>query len=116
MLTTDDLAGMRATAGAALPDSCVIQTQAWVSDGGGGGTTTWTAAGTVDCRIAPLNGSERDTGDRISSHAEYVVTLPFDASVSTDSRLVINGDTFNVAAIRDRSWNVSTRVEVVKEV
>lgn len=119
MLTDSELAAIRSTASEALPGTAVIQGQAWVSDGGGGGSTAWTASGTVDCRLAPVGGSggaEGVEGNRISAEAEYVVTLPFDAEVTTDSRLVIDGATYNIEAVRDRSWNATTRVEVRREV
>ena len=116
MLTTADLTAMQTTAGSALPDSCVIQTQAWNSDGGGGGTTVWSAAGTVDCRLAPMGATEGETGGRISADAEFMVTMPHDAAVTTNSRLLVSGGTFHVAAVRDRSWELVTRAEVVREV
>jgi hypothetical protein len=118
LLTDDEIAGMRATAGAALPDTAIVQAKAFVSDGGGGGSTGWTASGTLPCRISPVTGSgsdEREAGDRISANAEFVVTLPVDAVVSTEHRLVIAGDVYNVEAVRTRSWNLTTRVEVLKE-
>ena len=113
MLTADELTQMRADAAEALPGTAIIQTQAETSDGGGGVTVAWTAAGTVDCRIAPLTGTEREMGDRISSDADYLITLPHNASVTTNSRIVAGGGTYSVEAIRDRSWNVTTRVEAV---
>lgn len=115
MLTAAEITSMRAIAGSALPGTAVISSQAFSSDGGGGGTTTWTASGTVACRIAPMSGTEREVGDRISQDADYIVTLPGTATVTTNSRMVIDGGTFNVEAIRDRSWNVTTRVEVVRQ-
>lgn len=118
MLTAAELASMRSTAGAALPDTAVIQTQAWVSDGGGGGSTTWTAAGTVDCRIAPVGGQgamEDEQGDRITADAEFVATFASDVSIDTNSRVISGGGTFNVEAIRTRSWNLTTRAELKKE-
>jgi head-tail adaptor len=116
LLTDAELTSMRATASQALPGTAVIQSQSFASDGGGGGSLTWAAGGTVDCRLAPLGGTEREIADRISSDADYIVTLPYDASVTTNSRLIINGGgTFNVEAIRDRSWHTSTRVEVVRQ-
>jgi SPP1 family predicted phage head-tail adaptor len=114
LLTTAELNSMRATAAEALPGTAVIQTFAQVSDGGGGYTETWTAAGTVDCRMAPIGGSEREMADRISADAEFVFTLPTTASVTTNSRLIHDGGTFNVEAIRDRSYEVTQRVEAVK--
>ena len=118
MFTAAELTSMRATAAEALPGTAIIQSQGWVSDGGGAGTTTWTPAGTSDCRIAPVGGQggrEEEQGDRITAHAEFIVTLPSDITVTTDDRIVIGSATYNIEAIRDRSWNLSTRVEVVEE-
>lgn len=119
LLTASELASMRSVTASALPDTCVIQTQAWASDGGGGGSQTWTTSGTLACRIAPAGGhgaGEGETGDRISADSEYVVTLPSDTSLTTNARLLTGGGTFNVEAIRERSWNLSVRAEVVKQV
>ena len=115
MLSDAELTSMRAVAATALPGTAIIRSSAYSSDGGGGGSYGWTASGTVDCRIAPIRGDEREIAERISADADYIVTLPFNAGVTTDSQLVIGGGTYNVAAIRDRSWNVTTRVEVTKE-
>lgn len=115
MLSDSDLTAMRETAEASLAGTAVIQTLTRTSDSGGGFTEGWASAGTVDCRIAPIRGDEREIGERISPDADYVITLPWDAAVTTDSRIVSNGGTFNVEAIRDRTWPVTKRVEVVKE-
>lgn len=118
MLTDAELAAIRTTAGAALPDTAVIQSKTWTSDGGGAGTSTWTASGTVDCRIAPSGidaGREGESGGRISADAEYIATLPFDANVNNNSRLVIGGTTYNIEAIRVRSWSASTICELRRD-
>lgn len=114
MLSSADLSSMRTEAARALPGTAVIYSQTSTSDGGGGGSIAWTAAGTVSCRLAPLRGDEREIADRISPDADFIVTLPVTASVTTNSRLLISGGTFNVAAIRDRDYEVTQRVEVVK--
>jgi head-tail adaptor len=115
MLSAGELAAMRETAETALPGTAVVSSLAFASDSGGEGTATWTPSGTVDCRIAPIRGTEREMGDRISADAEYVVTLPSDVTITTDSRVAISGTNYSVEAIRDRSWNLTTRVEVTKE-
>jgi SPP1 family predicted phage head-tail adaptor len=115
VLSSGDLSKMRTVAGSALPGTAVIQSQTYVSDGGGGGSVTWTAAGTVPCRIAPLGGAERLIGDRISPDADSVITLPWNASVTEGSRIVSGGGTFNVEHVRDRSWELTTRLEAKKE-
>lgn len=119
MLTTEELSGMQSVAADALPDTAIIQKQTWASDGGGGGTTTWTASGTVDCRLSPAtdeNARETADGDRISVQADYTITLPHDASITTQSRILTNGGTFNVEAIDERgTWQITKRVDCTKE-
>lgn len=116
MLTARELSQMRTVAAEALPGTAVIQTQAFTSDGGGGGSVVWSASGTVACRIGPMSGVEREKGARLSSDADFIVTLPGNATITTNSRIISAGGTFNVEAIRDRSWDLTTRVETVKEV
>ena len=115
MLTDTELSSMRATALDCLPGTAVVESQTFVSDGGGAGSLSWSASGTLACRIAPLTGTERETADRVAPYADYVITLPFDAAVDTGSRLLIDGDAYNVEAIRDRSWQTTMRVEATRE-
>lgn len=116
MLTTADLENMRATAERALPGTAVIQNGTLTTDGGGGYTEAFTprVGGTVACRVAPLTGSERETGDRITADAGYVITLPAETTVETDDRIVVAGITYNVTAVRDRSWEITRRLEAEK--
>ena len=116
MLSSGDIASMRTTAEQALPGTAVINSGTLASDGGGGYTETFTASGTVSCRVAPLTGSEREEGGRISADSQYVITLPAETVVETDYQIVADGITYNVTAVRDRSWEVTRRVEARKVV
>lgn len=116
MLSATDLASARAALEESLPDTAIIKNPSWVSDGGGGGTTTFTASGTVPCRIMPVSGNERVEGARLNADTEYLVTAPYDAAVDKDSVLEIDSRVFSVTAVGEpRSWAVSLRVEA-KEV
>lgn len=117
MLTASDLASMRETIEDSLPDTAVIKSRAWVSDGGGGGTTTYTPSGTVECRITPASVSpEAVKGERLHPDTEYVLTFPYDTAIATDSIIALDGRDYSVTAKREpRSWAVSLRVEA-KEV
>lgn len=112
LLTAADLASMRATATDALDGTAVIQTQQFVSDGGGGGTTTWTASGTVACRIAPYTQSSGEVveGDRIAEDAEIVATFPANTSIDEDAQFLSGGKTYSVVAVRERSQELTRRV------
>lgn len=116
MLTANELADMRDDLEDSLPDTAVIKSPAWVSDGRGGGTTTFTAAGTVVCRVAPIPGNEKLEGARVHPDSEYLFTLPFDAVLDSESVLSWNGGDFSVtAAPEPRSWALCRPVEA-KEV
>jgi hypothetical protein len=123
LLSASDLASMRSVATEAMPGTAVIQGGTLASDGGGGGSMVWASSGTVDCRIAPVIGpgmKEEEVGERIQADTQFIITVPHNASVTTDSRLIVTdenfGGTFNIEAIRERSWNVTTRVEAKREV
>lgn len=116
MLSPADLASMRATAEQALPGTAVIHSGTLTSDGGGGYSESFAAAGTVSCRVAPISGAEREEGGRISADSEYVITLPAETAVETDDQIQVAGITYNVTAVRDRSWEVTRRVEARKVV
>lgn len=119
MLNADELAGMRSTMVQSLAGTAIIQTSTWVSDGGGGGTTSWVNAGTVACRITPVASSgegESVEGGRVHSDTEYVVTIPNDTLITSDSQILYGSQTFTVTTLRaPRTWEISRRVEV-KEV
>ena len=116
MLTTSEIAAMRTVAEQALPGTAIIQNGTLTSDGGGGYTEAFQprTGGTVACRVAPLTGTEREEGDRISADADYVITLPAETTVETDDRIETGGVTYNVVAVRDRAWEVTRRVEAEK--
>lgn len=114
LLSAAEIEGMRETASEALDGTAVIQTQAFVSDGGGGGTTTWTAAGTVAARLAPYmsgGNSEGVEGGRLSTESQVIFTFPAETSVDHNARVVFDGGTYEVTAIRQRSQEMSRRVE-----
>lgn len=113
LLRAADLASMRSTAAEALDGTAVIQTQQFVSDGGGGGSTTWTASGTVACRKAPfsISGGEAVQGERISPDSEVVFTFPAEMSIDHNARIVYDEVTYEATAIRQRSQEITRRVE-----
>lgn len=117
-LSDGDLASMRADLNQSLPGTAVIQTLAGTSDGGGGGSVSWTASGTVACRLSPIQrmGHETEVGDRLTPESHWTATLPALTAVGEDDRLVINGSVFNVVRVKaPMDYELSCRVEVLKE-
>lgn len=115
LLSEHDVTDMRSALNLSLPGTAVIKTSTFVDNQGGGGTTTFAAAGTVSCRLAPLTGTERETADRISEESDWMVTLPALTTIDVDDRIVSSGGTFAVTAVRaPRSYEVSRRVECRK--
>lgn len=115
MLSAGELAGMRATVGDVLVESCAIGRRAEGSDSGGGQTVTWPAFATVDCARAPLGqqgSGEELQGDRVTAEAEWIMTLPQGTDVRTSDRLTIGGTVYEVLAVRaTRTWELARRVE-----
>lgn len=115
LLSDAEIDQMRATAEAAMPGTAVIQSRTYQSDGGGGGTAVWTPSGTAACGIAPLAASENAeplTGGRVTPDSDWVITLPAQASISTEHRVVAGGRTFEVTALRaPRTFELTRRVE-----
>jgi SPP1 family predicted phage head-tail adaptor len=116
-LTLAELADMRATIGELLPDTCVIKTLTTVPDGMGGQTETWSASGTANCRLDRRSGGERMAGGAIRAYAEWVLTVPYNTALTTESQVEHNGLTYNVTEVNsDKSWKdcVRATVEAVK--
>lgn len=106
MLTDYETAAMRAMQEEWLPGTAVIQTNVPASDGAGGFEASWSASGTVPCRVSyqamgsGARGGEVELGAAIRDVAPWIVTLPYDTDVSTADRLVIaGGRVFEVVAV-----------------
>jgi len=117
-LTTSDLEWMQDSIEELLPDTCVILTQINTSDGQGGYITTWgTASVNEKCRIDPGRKEmyERISGARLEPFSWWQLTLRYDATITAQSRVIVNGATYNVVNFDDnKSWQSSLRVALMK--
>jgi hypothetical protein len=116
LLSAAEVEGMRATTLSALDTTAVVETQAFVSDGGGGGNVTWTAAGTFAARLSPIGrmrrgGAEGIQGERLNDESEVLFTLPAETEIDHNARIVCDGGTYSVTAISHRSQEMSRQVE-----
>lgn len=114
MLSADDIAAMRATVSASLPDTCSLVTAGRTSDGAGGWTDTSTAA-SVACRVSPLATAGRDfesyDASRITSSVPWVGTFPAGTAIGPSDHFLFNGSRFEVIASgSERTWELNVRV------
>jgi hypothetical protein len=115
MLNQNDYVGMQQMGAQLLPDLAVIHTRSVVNDGGGGQTETFVAGITVPCRIASTGGGEKgESGSRIDDRTTHVLTIPKATVVGAKDRIVHDGVTYEVTAVRTRSWEVVRRVELMR--
>lgn len=111
---------MRETAEAlVLPASGTVYSLSSVDDGMGGHTQSWTASGTVDCRVDPFDaqssGGEPVIADRITTTRQVVITTPAETTISATGRFASGGVTYEVVNIRaPRSWELTRRIEGIE--
>lgn len=106
MLSTEALAGLRATVAATLTDSCAIQRLTQTSDAAGGSTDVYATASTVACRVARSGMQSPDEtvfANRMGSRTPFTVYLPWNADVRESDRLAVTlptgGQTYEVLGV-----------------
>lgn len=128
MLTDDELAAMRDTTTAALPDTCTITraaaaTPTFDADTGTYSSGTPTAIYSGACRLRPGNRSDRSDvhGDALIAVDRWTLTLPADAddvAVGDIAAVTVSDDPhvtdrwFRVAVVAPGSWLISRRLTV----
>src|SRR5688572_1046755 len=102
-LTTAQLTLMRAQVEQLLPDTAIIQAPTNTPDSMGGISVSYTAVagGTVSCRLDPTTKATqlqvyqaRETLTKM-----YQLTMPYDAPLATDYRVVINSQNYHVVQL-----------------
>lgn len=129
MLNADELAGMRATVTAALPDAVTITRT--TADGAYNPATLLHAAPTVttlytgEARVRPLAQSQRQVllGEAPEILSQYVATVPYDtAGIDIDDELKVTvsddagivGQPFRVVEVQLGSWSLGRRLILEK--
>lgn len=116
MLTAAELADMRSVQAEAMAGTAVISRKTLTADGMGGFTETWSAAGTVSCRVWPAreSGAESLIADRITEADAWVITVPYATDVTAKDRIVADGRTFEVVSAIAHTWETARRVVAVE--
>lgn len=120
-ISTSQLARMRAQVLELLPDTAILQSVSYSGDDmGSQGTAIYTAVsgGTVGCRVDPLGtrGGQLELYQARETLTKlYQLTVPFDAPLLADYRVVINAQNYSVIQLDvDHSWNVSKRAIIAE--
>ena len=115
LLTDADLSYMQDTIADMFPGTCNILSEALASDGQGGQTSTWgTVSTSVSCR---LDESSQTGGNQLVPTAgalreahRFVLSLPYDATISAHDRVEYDSNTYHVISVNDHiSWQAVTR-------
>jgi head-tail adaptor len=118
MLGTGELARMRATQEAALPDSCTIQEATVTQDDIGQPLKGWTAAASdVACRLARKRTRETVAGEKVTEVGDWVLTVAHDQLLTCGNRVVIGSRIFEIVGVNTgESWETATRADLVEVV
>ena len=84
------------------------------SDSGGGEVQAWGTAGTFDCRVDALAGGESVTGNRLSDRSTHLISLPPNSTVDHNDRFKVNGDTYEITAVRNRTDEFHRELEAAQ--
>ncbi len=116
MVSAAQLTQMRADVTSSLTDTATIQTRSLSNDGAGNAVESYSGSTTIACRLRFASGGKpsypkQRSGDQSQPQQLWIVTLPYNASVSETDRLTINGETYEVVtANEERSIELCKRV------
>lgn len=114
-LTADELAQIRADIADLLPDTGYILTISNTSDGQGGSTEGTVISGTLSCRMDEISGDESLSVDQLKPYSRYMLTLPYDTTITEQNRWQYGSNIYNVVnANTDQSWICCKRVVLEK--
>jgi len=103
MMTDDELTDLRADVVELMPDTCVIKRLTETVDDGFVDTETLAAAGTVICRIDPIELREQTEmiGRQEANITFFKFTVPHDADVRGGDVIELSGDEYQVSQVHD---------------
>jgi uncharacterized protein involved in copper resistance len=115
-LTDADLTQMRADVADLLIDTCNILSVTNTNDGMGGVTQAWgTATASVSCRLDNERKWEQVDGAAIQTYSGWVLSLPWNTTISAANRVEHGGNTYAVLGEdTGKSWPIVKRVRVEK--
>ena len=114
-LNRSDFRFIRATAEAAMIDTCSVQRFSQEQDGQGGmDNTAWGfVALDIPCLIATLRDSAPvELGQREHAAGTRFLTVPFDQDIRSNDRILFEGESFEVLEVRTNSYDSALRCRI----
>src|SRR5690348_9738141 len=99
VLSATEIASMRSALETLLPDTCVYYSASITPDGQGGGTASWTAGGTVVCRLDHTGGNRETIGESVIPANTWLLTVPQGTHLNTQMQIVHNGLTYAISDV-----------------
>lgn len=114
MLPANELDALRLELEAVtLPDTCDILSLTRSRGSMGDFTETWgTASANVPCRLDHRSGNEVSIGTALQPVYSYVLTLPWNTTVTAANRIKHAGQTYSVKSVSFGSLNACLRCEL----
>jgi hypothetical protein len=116
LLTASEIAAMRATQNAAMPDTGIIIRGNLTPDGMGGFTQGTVAAGTVSGRLMPVSGYSSNEGSGAAqplSVSKYWWTVPYNTDIVVADMVQVGGQLVRVLEVNlDAGWETAKRCKV----
>lgn len=114
MLDPLELAAAQQDATALLTGIATVLNPVLLPDGGGGQVESYEPGPVVAARIAPAGRIDVEgvKGGRVDERTTHIVTVPAGTPVAGSDRILMDGTTFEVTAVRTRSDELLRRVEV----
>ena len=112
-ISANDLVFARREALRGMPDLCDIYTVSRSADAQGGYSETYALTGAntgIRCRLGELSGKEAQVASRMDVVADYVLTLPYDQTVTEDMRIKHDSQDYSIAFVNaQRSHDTARR-------
>lgn len=118
MLTAQEIAAMRQTLTASLPEQAQIQRPGQSADGLGGVTESWTTVATVACRRSPAQqtAQEQLIAESVRPRVLWRLTLPANTDIRPADRVQLGAVRYTVQGVlAPRSEELAVIALVLRE-
>ena len=116
-LSANELEALRDTVAGLLPDTATIYSPTTTTDDSGRWVESYAASATALCRLDPYQrqDSRGMVGDAERQRTWYRLTLPYNADVSSGSRIQIDGLDYEIVQAHDQhSARIVTRLIIAR--